>query len=110
MESDMHQYDDFLKRRRELSPPPQAAENLERAVMARVLSSRPRRLARLTWAAVSLTASLIVIIGTLVLQRESTTSPARHNPVFEESIVIVDDNLICIWLEPLANSPREAVR
>jgi hypothetical protein len=108
MESEPNRYADFLKRQREQTLPPHMAERLERKVMERLLRSQPdRRRARLRWATVSLTVSAIMIFSLLVLRHPSGIPLSTKPLAFEESVVILDDDLVCIWLEPLGNSSRE---
>jgi hypothetical protein len=110
MESEPNRFDDFLKRQRDLSPPPHLAANLERNVMRRVLNMRSARpYLRVRWAAVSLLASLIIAMSILLLHPASHSASAKTHHDFQESVVILEDGHVCIWLEPQGNSLRGTV-
>jgi hypothetical protein len=107
MDSDRNRFDNSLKRLREWTPPPDVAANLERKVMRRLLNSRPQhQRLLLRWATVSGALSLLLMMTVLVIRHESATPSLSRKSAFEESVVILDDGLVCIWLEPLDNSLR----
>jgi hypothetical protein len=101
----MNDFHDALWRERELSVPPHLTSEVERVVMRGIGSKSPgwrtrRRVFELAAASV-----LVVVLAAAVLRsgRRVRLSPA---PQFTESVILLDDH-VCIWLEPVETGRRK---
>jgi hypothetical protein len=91
---------DALQRGRDTVPPPQFTTEIEHAVMRHVHRRSPgmrtQRMFRLQLAG----AGVIVVLLAVVFLRSGREPAPQHAPQFTESVILLDDH-ICIWLEPV---------
>jgi hypothetical protein len=98
----------YTERQRQAIPPFASSSAVERAVMTGILlETKPRfGLRRFLLVATSLFATLIAMIVIWHGQRIPVSKPA---PDFTESVVILEDH-VCIWLEPVVPVKTEKSR
>jgi hypothetical protein len=96
----MSQWNDLLRRERELSVPPHLSTEIERAVLRRIEKRTPGQRARRIMSLRLAGAGVLVVVLAAVFLR-SGREPAPPAAVqFTESVLLLDDH-VCIWLEPV---------
>jgi hypothetical protein len=95
----MNDLNDRLRHERELPVPSHLTTEVERAVMQVISGKSPGWRARRRAFELAAASVLAVVLAVVVLRsgRELPPSPA---PQFTESVILLDDH-VCIWLEPV---------
>ena len=96
----MSNLNDILRRRRELPVPSHLNAEIEHAVLRRIGNRSPGQRARRTVSLRLAGAGVLVVMLAAVFLR-SGREPAPPTAVqFTESVLLLDDH-VCIWLEPV---------
>ncbi|MFH1010499.1 MAG: hypothetical protein V1784_04605 [bacterium] len=99
----MSRLEDYQDRHRNLSVPDSVAANLEQAVMNRLRTERFRsRRTPSRVAALGLCSAVAFVIAMVIFRPEPAPPPVS---AYVESVMVLDDH-ISIWLEPLRKPAR----
>jgi hypothetical protein len=103
----MNDLSDRLRRERELSVPPHLTTEVERMVMRRIRGKSPGQRARQRSLELALAGVLTVVLAVVILHDGRRSAPPSA-PQFTESVILLDDH-VCIWLEPVDDAAAKEV-
>ncbi|MBU1985259.1 hypothetical protein KJ815_12730 [bacterium] len=95
----MNRMEDTLRNLQSLTPPSRLSAEVERAVMNRVLRERTAGSAARRVAVIG-AVSLAVLFLVLTISLPRKPIPIAHQAEYVESVILLDDH-VCIWLEPV---------
>lgn len=98
----MNDFHDAMRRGREASPPPLFAAEIEHAVMRHVHRHSPGARAKRRFRLQLAGAGVVVVLLAAVFLRSGREPVPQPSPQFAEFVILLD-NHVCIWLEPLDN-------
>ena len=107
MASNTTKFQGFLDQQRHSVPPSSCRESVERHVMSRLTESRGRRKGnRARFLSVTLAIVVASTIGITLLRNDEMPRRSHVNASYVESVIILDDH-VCIWLEPINPPTKE---
>jgi hypothetical protein len=97
----------FLDQQQHAVPPPSCRESVERYVMSRLTESRGRRKGNhARFLSITLAIIIASTIGIMLLRNDEMSRRSHPNASYVESVIILDDH-VCIWLEPINPPTKE---